>query len=397
VNEKSSSIQGIPASSEVLLSIRLWVTASDTPSELVWKSKAAAASVAMDLVEVSGGTGVTAKGNLLVSSFPNVPMAILAARRIQWAVSGCADAGDITGGSAAILIQSAEGHSSQASLPSPSLSLEHASPGQILLVEASCKSLDHLPGLALLPASAGLRELQWRTSGSTPNHLQDDQSDDQILGQLMRQHGLEDPAAAEPDESVKLVPKPVPVTAPVRAVAPGKNLAAQVPVETSIQPFYEIWLSRLHAMPLWHKVASGAVLLAIAVTLLLVFSRGKAQVHAPGQSQVQPTAVLPSPQPQQKPATTTTTKPALPKVLDAHAKPHPAPLEPRLTGACVLNASDISSELSIADARFQNRQYKEAERRYRSVLACQPENGHALSGAERARGALQLQPSFTNP
>jgi hypothetical protein len=393
VNEKPSSIQSTPASGGAILSIRLSGRALDNPSgELLWKNGPPAASVAADLVNASGGTGVVTDGNLFVSKFSSVPTAILAAKRIQWAVSGCAEAGSADGGSATILIQSVEEHSAQAASVSPNSFFEHASPGQILLAEATCKSLENLPGLRLSPATAGFRELQWRTTENAPSRLQDDKA----LAQFLQQHGLEEAMLEESAASA-------PVVASVLPVAPEKTVTARLPVERTFDPEEDGWLSRLSELPLWLKCVSAAVPLAIVATLFFVFFRAKPPAHAADQ----PATVLPQTQPVQKltpvdasaasPAPITkTTKPALPKVADARRNPHPAPPEARPASSCGLNSTDIPSELSIADARFQNRQYKEAERRYRSVLACQPENGHAVSGAERARAALQLQPS-SNP
>jgi hypothetical protein len=385
VNEKSSSIQSTPASSGVILSIRLWGPAEDeSTGGLAWKNATSAASVAMDLVNASGGTAVVTDGNLLVSKFPSVPTAILAAKRIQWAVSGCAEAESADCGSATILIQSVEDHSAQASSTPPDLFLEHTSPGRILVAEPTCKSLENLPGLALSPPAAGLRELQWRTSENAPSRLQDDQA----LTQFLQQHGLEDPEPAIPEG----VAAPAPAVASVPPVIPEKSLSGRLPVESAFDSEEDGWLSRLRQMPYWMKGVAAAIAIVIVVILFLVFSHAKPPVHAPDQ----PAVVLPQPQSMQKPTPVVeTTKPVSPKV-DTHPHPRPAPPETRPASSCALNSTDIPSVLSIADARFQSRQYKEAERRYRSVLACQPENSHAASGAERARTALQLQPS-SNP
>ena len=385
MNEKSSSIHSASASGGAILSIRLSGAAPDVLSgELLWKNGPPAASVAADLVNVSGGTAVVTDSNLLVSKFPSVPTAILAAKRIQLAVSGCAEAGSADCGSATILIQSVEDHSAQASSAPPDLFLEHTSPGRILLAEPTCKSLENLPGLALSPPAAGLRELQWRTAENAPSRLQDDQA----LTQFLQQHGLEDPEPAIPEG----VAAPASAVASVPPVIPEKSLSGRLPVESAFDPEEDGWLSRLRQMPFWMKGVAAAIAIVIVVILFLVFSHPKPPVHAPDQ----PAVVLPQPQPMQKPTPVVeTTKPVSPKV-DTHPHPRPAPPETRPASSCALNSTDIPSVLSIADARFQGRQYKEAERRYRSVLACQPENSHAASGAERARTALQLQPS-SNP
>jgi type IV secretory pathway VirB10-like protein len=182
------------------------------------------------------------------------------------------------------------------------------------------------------------------------------------------------------------------------------------------------WLSRLRQMPLWIKAASGIVPLGIAAVIFTVLFHAKAPAHAPDQ----PAISVPQPPGQSGPAAITSTadSASTAKPVETAKQTHPAktpqattdqaaklpPVKPvdsrrpdrraldtaKTTTPCTLNPNDIASALSIADARFQNRQYKEAERRYRSVLACQPENSHAANGAERARTALQLQPS-SNP
>jgi hypothetical protein len=403
VNDKSSSRKGIPATSRAVLSIRLWGPVPDDPSgELAWKTATPAASAARDLIEASGGTGVVTKGNLLVSNFSSISTAILAARRIQWAVSGSVEAGGSENGSAAILIQSEQDPSLQQSSTPPDPPLQHALPGQILLAEATCQSLGNLPGLSLLPPSAGLRELRWRGSENPSSHLQDDR----ILDQLIHQHGLEDSIPSEPEAMVALAPVPVAVTPP----APEMEPQARVPADDPAGPSYGSWLSRVRQMPLWLKGIAAGIPLVVALTLFVVFIHTKAPAHTPDN----PTQVL-HPSPKQSGSTVPTdatahvektvasdkpvdsVKKETPQKIKDPRKPlHPPPDEHKQTGSCGLNAGEIPHALSIAEAHFQNRQYKDAERGYRSVLACQPENGPAVRGAERVRSALQLQQS-SNP
>jgi hypothetical protein len=387
------------------LSIRLWAPTQNDPSgEVLGKNSTPAVSVAVDLVEASGGTRVVEDGNLLVSSFSSLQSAILVARRIQWAVSACSE---VERGSAAILIQSAEEHSSQRASTASALRLDDASPGQILLAEATCQSLENLPGLPLLLLSSGLRELQWRTSEEISSRVEDER----ILDRLMQQHGVEVPEPVRPEATSALPPAPAPE---LPAVA-ERDFVAPVRVGQPGEPPDGGWLSRVREMPLWLKGVLGAVPLAIVVALFLVLFPSKAPEHAPGQ----PAPVLPSGQQKLKatspadtsagsqPPSAKTEEPqkhiqapktqARAKSGDPAPKPRPAPAEPKQNGSCNFSASEIPSELRIADARFQNRQYGEAEKKYRSVLACDSENAHARSGAERAHSALQLQPSSNNP
>jgi len=402
VNERSSAIP--TTSSGAILSIRLWIPVSGgATEEQVWKKATPAAAVAWDLVEASGGAGIVTEGNLLTSNFPDIPTAILAAKRIQWAVSGCAESGDAESGSAAILIRSALGGKDQTSAEGSALqdvSLEQASPGQILLSEAACLPLENLPGLPLGSASAGVRELQWRRTDEAPSVLDEDNA----LNELIREHGLEGSIDPEPE----MVAEPIPV--PAALTEQKREVAERVLAEEPENAEEGNWVSRLLAMPLWLKLVSGALPVAIAVALVLVFSHGKAPANPPVQPSV--TAVPPqpgaapaadtstgSPTPAAKPAETSKTphetKPPPPaKAVDRGQKQHQSSsTEVKPTSACTLAANDISFQLGAADASFQSRQYKDAERRYRSVLACEPDNRRALTGLERASRALQLQPS----
>jgi hypothetical protein len=394
VDAKSPSTQAMPASTGAVLSIRLFAAAGDPSGELVWKSTAAVASVTADLVEASGGSGVVREGNLLVSKFSSIPSAILAAKRIQWAVSGCAETG-ADSGSAAILIHSVADPSSQAA---PTPSLDQASPGQILLAEATCQSLQGLPGLPLVPSAAGLRELQWRSAGNASSAAQDDQA----LASLIGQHGLEDPAPAVPEE----VAAPAPMTL-ATPPAPDRTSTWR-PVERAIAHEEEGWLARVGATPLWLKGVAAVVPLGIAAVLFFAISHGKPPAPVQ-QTQPAATVVPPVQSPVQQPpkpvppVENSTTNPINPphaakpakvvpsKSTESRPGTHPAGPEARSASPCTLNSGDISSVMSIAENRFQNRQYAEALRRYESVHACQPENSQASRGIDRARTALQLQ------
>ena len=403
MNERSSAIP--TTSSGAILSIRLWIPVSGgATEEQVWKKATPAAAVAWDLVEASGGAGIVTEGNLLTSNFPDIPTAILAAKRIQWAVSGCAESGDAKSGSAAILIRSALGGKDQTSAEGSALqdvSLEQASPGQILLSEAACLPLENLPGLPLGSASAGVRELQWRRTGEAPSVLDEDSA----LSELIREHGLEGSIDPEPEMVAEPIPVPAALTEQKREVA--ERVLAEEPEDAEEGN----WVSHLLAMPLWLKLVSGALPVAIVVALVLAFSHGKAPANPPVQPSQSATPVTSQPvtpagdtttglqTPTVKPAETSKTphetKPTQPaKAVDRGQKQHQSSsTEVKPTSACTLTTNDISFQLGAADASFQSRQYKDAERRYRSVLACEPDNRRAITGLERASRALQLQSS----
>ena len=101
----SLSRQGVSVYSGTVLSIRLWTSKEDTGTDgSFWKSNAPSASLAMDLILASQGTPVTTEGRILVANFPAVQAAILAARRIQWALSGLSEVSNFDSTAAAILI-----------------------------------------------------------------------------------------------------------------------------------------------------------------------------------------------------------------------------------------------------------------------------------------------------
>jgi len=410
VSDTSPSLQRDSVSGTATLSIRMWPPALDDLSDDSPLKKITPAACVADLIEASGGNTVSTDGDLLVSNFSCLQTALLTARRIQWAVFGLSEAGTTGNGNSAILIHSVNNEPSQARSDSANYFLDHASPGQILLSATVCEPLENLPGLSLLPVAGGMLEVRWHASEVASSRLKDDE----VLGQLISQHGLEDPGLVASEEIVPPPPVPGPALANAPANAPTRELPKYVAAEEPAGILRGIRLSRLSTMPLWLKWTSGAVLLAIGIALFFVF-----HTKSPVQASNQPIGVAPNVQPPSRSAgnadatgvqppvvkaeearkqsqTSKTTAPS--KGSDSRRNQHTAPAASEPTAACtLLNTNEINSVLGIADASFQNRKYKESERRYRSVLACQPNNPRALSGLERARTSLQLQQSSGEP
>jgi hypothetical protein len=411
VSDTSPSLQRDSVSSTATLSIRMWPPALDDLSDGSPLKKITPAACVADLIEASGGNTVSTDGDLLVSNFSCLQTALLTARRIQWAVFGLSEAGTTGNGNSAILIHSVNNEPSQARSDSANYFLDHASPGQILLSETAGELLENLPGLSLLPVAGGMRELRWHASEVASSRLKDDE----VLGQLIRQHGLEDPGLIASEEIVPPPPISGPAFANTPANVPTRKSPKYVAVGEPAGILRGIGLSRLSAMPLWLKWTSGAVLLAIGIALFFAFLHTKSPVRTSNQtisaaSNVQPpsqsagnadaTGVQPPvvkvDEARKQSQTSKTTAPS--KGSDSRRNQHTAPAASEPTAACtLLNTNEINSVLGIADASFQNRKYKESERRYKSVLACQPNNPRALSGLERARTSLQLQQSSGEP
>ena len=394
--ENTPSTQAAPVSTEVLLYIRLWTESSGAIAgeNSSWNNSASAA-LAADLIAASDGTNVTTSGDTLVSHFRNTQLAISAARRIQWAISGFAETGN--GGDAAILIQSAEGAPAQ-SMPAP---LESAQPGQILLTASLCTALENLPGLPLLPGSE-IRELQWRTSTEPSSR----KADDQTLAHLIEQRGVEDPdpVRPEPIRSTPIEPDPIQpekppapafTTAPIPPIGTQTARTAPQVVPSPATPLLETLLIRVQELPLWQKAVAAAVPLVLIAGIFLVFHSSKPpQPSGPSVTATQ----TPGPPQSSAPAQPNTSASSAPHpVVPQKPAPKSPPKNPKTEepktayGACVINSSEIPLALDSAQVSFQNRRYAEAERRYRNVLACDSKNQRAVSGLERARSAALLQ------
>ncbi len=315
------SRQGVSVSSGAVLSIRLWTSKEDTGTEdSFWKSNAPSACLAMDMIQASQGAPVTTQGKILIANFSGIQAAILAARRIQWALSGLSEVSDFDSTAAAILIYSPTDSSLH---PQDNLSvtpLEQASPGQILLTAETCQSLEDLPGLPLLPpSSTGLRELQWRTPENKPNRS----SDEKALIELMRQHGLEDP---EPNR-----PEPLPAalvsvlqSSPVPFVAQVEPLPASTAIPNALMLHLQDWIARLRELPTWLMATGCAAPLLLGLVIFVVVRNQSTPKlpAAPPQTAKTVTGTPPTP------TTSTvlhTEAPHLQKAQNMPAEKHPLP------------------------------------------------------------------------
>ena len=378
----SVSKQGVSVSSGAILSIRLWTSKEGTGTDdSFWKSDAPSACLAMDLILASQGAPVTTHGKILVANFSGIQAAISAARRIQWAISGLSEGSNFDSIAAAILIYSSADPSVH---PPDNLSLtplEQASPGQILISAETCQSLEDLPGLPLLPpSSTGLRELQW----CTPENKANRSSDEKTLVQLMQQHGLEDPAPEQP-EPPPVVPIPVSQPGPESFVAQVEPLPSPTAASNALMLQLRGWIARLREMPTWLIAAACAIPLLLGLVIFLIVhnqNAPKSSVALPQAAKVV-TETLPTPTTSTTPHTET---PHSTRAQNTVTEKHPlAPVKPKTPpGNCTLNQTEIPAALRGAEASFQNGKYSDAERKFRSVLACDPTNPVATSGLNRA-------------
>src|ERR1039458_3276487 len=193
--QNSTRTQGISAPREACLSVRLWTASSNSePLPSLWENESPAACLILDQIAASEGIPASRQGEVLTATFPTFQTAVFAARRLQWAIQGFSEAERLQATSLALLVHSPD-EEHGASIAEDALhSLEQAAPGEILLTEKASQPFDRLPGFPLQVASGdGLWELVWRApeSQSTRSY------DEQILAQLVEQHGVDHPEHQE--------------------------------------------------------------------------------------------------------------------------------------------------------------------------------------------------------
>jgi len=407
--QNSSRAQGIPPSADAYLSLRLWTASGGaglTPSS--WESESPAVCLTLDLIAASEGAVVARQEGDLVAAFPSLPSAIQTARCLQWAFQGFSEAETAQAASLAILIYSPEDVPSQSAggndvhLP---VQIEQAAPGQILLTEKASQPFEKLPGFALQAASVdNLRELLWRGPESQSNRS----FDEDILTQLLEQQVLQTPPSELPDEPNTVLiptagtgnrdqqPSP-PVRGKFRRLIGGLFLAALVLVAAAV-----LYLFRDKLHPVQVHLNPAPV-------------QTQAPVQTPAAAQAPPPAAQGSPS---SPAETvnpanpvSTETPAPAKVAKNSQKgaskpinasdtratetrqtplpPKAAEPPPAQHGKCDLEPSQYSGQIDQAARNLARGKYEDAVRQFSAVLACDPGNGRAKEGLERARMAAR--------
>jgi hypothetical protein len=397
--QSATRTQGIAAPREACLSVRLWTASSNSePLPSLWENESPAACLVLDQIAASEGIPATRQGEVLTATFPTFQTAVFAARRLQWAVQGFSEAERLQATSLALLVHSPEEEHGETIAEDTFHSLEQAAPGEILLTEKASQPLDRLPGFPLQVASGdGLWELAWRApeSQSTRSY------DEQILAQLIEQHGVdhpehhEQPPAAEADYAVQAEADYMREPENARGSSRGKMVGLAVAA----------------------LVVVGAV--------IFYFTQGKSN-PAPAADQAQTQAQTQS-QTVQQPAQAAQGGPALPSGPPARLtkqeraeaaaaakaaknppkvevkpppvapapereRPAPKPAEPPPSRAssnarCDLESSQYSGQVDQAWKNLARGKYNDAKRQFAAVLACDAGNARAKEGMERARMA----------
>ena len=383
--------KGSPPSGEACLALRMWHGAGTAEAvALDWDGEDPAISLALDLITASAGTLVTSRNGILIANLPSIQAAVLAARRLQWAIQGFSENLNQRAISLAVLVHSSEdllGHPEGGELLH---AFEQASPGQILLTQKVSQSFENLPGYPMMAAAAAaLKELLWRG----PDEQSTRSFDEQILAQFIEEQGGQEHLAEEP---LHLAAPQAIVQAPVAAASPQ-------------EPHSEAPRGKSHAL----GISLGLAAVAIAAAAIFYFTRGTSS-PAPEQNQPavqsQPTTTTPpsadtgapaARADQTAPARTNNQKEdrkgkkgkeERPKTEDqskAVSPPAARPEPPTASHAnCDLDSSQISGQILQAEKNLGRGKYGDAQRELSAVLACEPGNGRARDDLDRVRRAI---------
>lgn len=209
-----------------------------------------ALSLAADLIQASGGTRNPSDADTVSASFPNLPLAVLIGRRLQWALQGFAVAGTV-------IVRAGE-EGLDGSMP-----LASAATGQILLSPQAAGSVSNLPGLTLQGFDRrengnGWHELLWQSPSQADSFAEDEQS---LLG-LIRDCGREDPCPPEPAWGA------------FGSVPPGASKTTSVPEPA---PADRTWLGKRR----WLLVGGIGIALVLVIGIIaLAAHRGTAPAQA---------------------------------------------------------------------------------------------------------------------
>jgi hypothetical protein len=330
----------------------------------------------------------------LAAKFPSPQSAILAARRLQWSVQGFSEArGDGTT-SIGVLIHLPEDIAGKVGADDLPDLLKKLAPDRILLTVRASQPIENLPGFLLQAFTDGLRELTWRGPESQSTRS----FDEQTLAGILERLGVQDQPQSE------LAP---PAAALGTNARTGKSEA--LPAEST------------GGKPRWIMVAVGLAAVILVTVTIVFLSHGKphqatAESQAPVQS-VSGAATAPnasvaqggqSPPASSPEANRTVTQALAKPAKDSSrnearsaqvSKPEkqlaPKAPEPGPKGRCDLESSQYSGQIDLAWKNLGRGKYADAQREFSAVLACDPNNGRAREGLERAKLAArqaQAQP-----
>ena len=377
---EGAAVNGRAPGRTIVLSLRLRTQdSSGYPADVSWVGEVPAAALAIDVLTTSGGTLDPPQGALLPTRFFDLQSALLAVRRLQWALQGLAESAGSPGIASSIAVHS------DASAGAAALSLDRVAPGQVVVERNLADAVPSLPGAMLRETGdASWRELLWRSAETASGFSADEQS---VLG-LIRAMGREDPcpAAVEP---------PRPATAPTAVQVTGAYQIPESLGRSRFEPEPATGIARFKWL-----IVGGAAAVVVLVAVLVVpgivsGSHGKAPAQSPDTTTKTSAPSAPAPVPIPIPVAEKPQTPKQPgksaKLPKAEQKSETAPPKPVVTGSCDLTEAEIPRSLSRAENYMYAGKLEEAQAMYQRVLPCSSAHDKALEGLQHVRQRMAAQ------
>jgi hypothetical protein len=349
-----------------------------------------------DVIRGSGGVPRPGRGRMLIADFPNVQEAVLAARRLQWALEGLAESEACKEGAAAILVQSMDEASNEGLVYR---TLESAQAGKILLSRSVYGYVDGVPGLKLGGSSnEDWHDLSWRGGPDDSSSFAADERS--VLG-LIRAAGREDPGSGKSNAPVAR-PGPAPVKREIREEPKADAHETVIRPRSDREPPIEGSKKR----PL---ILIAGALVICSVALAIYFLRPKplepdsvpaARQPAPTANQPElpkapPTGLTPAPVPSQDALTPQNPPPKPVPESPTGTQAGVPPPAPR--GACEVNERNVEGILARADALMHDGQLSQAKANYLEVQGCASARGKAQAGLARVNQLIKNREESTGP
>ena len=363
---------------KTVLSVRLGVAdRSGSPTAVSWAADSPATALALDIITASDGAPDAPQGAVLQSGFSSLQSALLAARRLQWALEGLAESSGAAT-AAAISIHAVE----DPVAGSVGRMLEGLMPGQVLLSAGIAEGVHHLPGFALRPArDSNWRELQWPSQAAPSTVEADEQS---VLG-LIHALGRQDPCPPRVEE-------PAPAAAPPVAETSVANeaLATLDHILDETEPAQ---------MPFWKKPwvlvsAGAAVLVLLAAVIIPAMVSGSHSKTPEAVIKTAPATASPATPPvvggPAAPGTSQQKKPATNPGKQLKAATNPGavtepPAPKSAPSSCDLTEGEIPRSLSRAESLMYAGKLDEAQDAYQHLVGCPSARDKALAGLRQVK------------
>ena len=363
-----------------------------------------------DVVAAKRATVLIGREQLSVAGLHRAADALVVSRQVQHGLQGFRSRSGVEPVAVSIAINSQASHpeenqsdgapgSESETQPSRDLVslLKISKPAQVLLTHDLSREIGVYKGLPLraFPGRFGVCEYLWTTEGE----LDLLQSESQLTLTTIPAPPQKPPSAPEPVEVT-------PPAAPPPDIAPIGELSSPLPVFRSFEEPEQKWWTSLADRKKLAAAAAAVVIVGGSLWGIYAAFRSSMKVPPPAsqQSTTTPAPVPSTPQskasppPPSSPAkgvtppksasgmTTTSVAHEFTSALKSLTR---TPSTDARKGTCDLDNTDIPKYMRFAEDKREARQYTEAERLFRKVLACEPTNRAAQDGLSRAETAAE--------